>query len=248
MIFKSSSVLTILSTSVLLTIPVVAQAKDIENYEDYQLYCSPQAYQYNVQSPDCDKFRNIFKDRERELNRQQLPSENATEKQNNRRHKTGISGYTGATLGLFFPDREGLNNGLGGSIYGGVKFNKNFATDIELGILGGDTDSNNVNYGVWGLFINPRFILPLENKLNSASLFLSPGIGISQASESLELSNSDITIILADKARFTWQIKGGVSFPISRKFDLLGQLRYASQTEDDTVDFFGTEIGFNFKF
>ena len=246
MIFKSSRIFTILSTSVLLTIPVAAQAKEIESYEDYQLYCSPQAYQYNVQSPDCDRFESIFEDRERELNRQQQPDQRNIEQENRREKQEGISGYAGTTLGLFFPDSEGLNTGFGGNIYGGAKFNDNFATDIEFAILGGGTDLNNVNYGVWALFINPRFILPIEDKPDSASFFISPGIGISQAFVSASDSNTTVTV--SEDARFTWQIKGGASFPISRKFDLFGQLRYASQTEDDTVDFFGTEIGLNFNF
>jgi hypothetical protein len=98
-----------------------------------------------------------------------------------------------------------------------------------------------VAYGVAAIFINPRFILPFEDRPNSASLFVSPGIGISQ----LGIGDSDITIM--DDARFTWQIKSGISFPVSHKVELFGQLRYVSQAEEFTVDFFGTEIGVNLK-
>ncbi|MGF1590354.1 MAG: hypothetical protein ACFCU7_14130 [Pleurocapsa sp.] len=78
-------------------------------------------------------------------------------------------------------------------------------------------------------------------------MYISPGIGISQAI-SVDNILENIYVVYVDDSRFTWQIKGGVSFPISRKFDLFGQLRYASQSADNTVDFFGTEIGVDFQF
>jgi hypothetical protein len=37
----------------------------------------------------------------------------------------------------------------------------------------------------------------------------------------------------------------GIFFPDT---DVLGQVRYARQFEENTVDFFGTEIGLNYKF
>ena len=90
------------------------------------------------------------------------------------------------------------------------------------------------------------------------ALFLSPGVGVSQLSSSLEDEiDSDIegdnddfdrTTIIEDDARFTWQIKGGVSIPVSSKFSIIPQVRYASQTGDNAVDYFGTEIGVKFDF
>jgi hypothetical protein len=50
----------------LLIMPNMAQAKDIENYEDYRLYCGAAAYQYGVQSSDCDKFKSTYGEIERQ--------------------------------------------------------------------------------------------------------------------------------------------------------------------------------------
>ncbi len=89
-------------------------------------------------------------------------------------------------------------------------------------------------------------VYAFENKPNSSSLYISPGspgIGISEA-----IYGHNILESYSDGVHFTWQIKGGLSFPISRKFDLFGQLRYANQTGDSGVDFFGTEIGVDFQF
>ena len=163
----------------------------------------------------------------------------------------------GGSLGLFFPDTDlslfdintgletdsiDINTGFGVSFYGGAKFNKYFATDIEIALLGGGTDLSDTNYGVFAAFINPRFIIPLTERNNGVSLFLSPGIGISQAS----IGDSDV--IFLDDSRFTWQAKAGVSLPVSKRLSTFGQVRYASQTEEDTINFFGTEIGLNFEF
>ena len=225
--------------------PSIAQAKDIESYEDYRDYCSPAAYQYGIQSSDCDKFKDIYEERYRqELNQQQPQRRNTESKKNddNDKNEYGISGYVGTTLGLFFPNDDSVNTGFGGNLYVGAKFNPYFGTDLETLSGLGSTDFGD-NYWFWGLFLNPRLIIPLENKPNSSSLYISPGIGISEA-----IHGDDIFELYSDGVHFTWQIKGGLSFPISRKFDLFGQLRYANQTGDNAVDFFGTEIGVDFQF
>ena len=82
------------------------------------------------------------------------------------------------------------------------------------------------------------------------ALFLSPGLGISQLTSTVEdeVDDFDRTTFVEDDLRFTWQIKGGVSVPVSSKFSILGQVRYASQTGDDAIDYVGTEVGVNFDF
>ncbi|MEL6788474.1 MAG: hypothetical protein AAFO76_13970 [Cyanobacteria bacterium J06607_15] len=47
---QKNIVVSLVAISGLLTIPQVAQAKNIESYEDYRDYCSPAAYQYGIQS------------------------------------------------------------------------------------------------------------------------------------------------------------------------------------------------------
>lgn len=36
--------------------PTTTYAQEINNYEDFQLYCSKGAFYYNAQSPDCEKY------------------------------------------------------------------------------------------------------------------------------------------------------------------------------------------------
>ncbi|MGL5794713.1 MAG: outer membrane beta-barrel protein [Waterburya sp.] len=238
---------TTIAISTSLMISGIAQAEKIESYEDYKLYCGYGAYQYNVQSPDCDKFKSSFEERYQQ--EQSQPVKKDTQDNTSTQQKSsndGIKGYLGVTTGLFFPDEEFLNTGLGVSLYSGAKFNKYFATDIEVGLLGGGTEVSEFDYEVFAAFINPRFIFPLTDKENSASVYLSPGIGLS--SLGITISENDEEITLTDETRFTWQIKTGISLPVSKRFSTFGQIRYASQAQDSTVDFWGTEIGLNFEF
>ena len=227
--------------------PNMAQAKDIESYQDYQDYCSPAAYQYGIQSPDCDRYKSIYEDR----NIQELtPTTEGelTEKSADKKvSQDNVHGYIGATIGGFFPDggsfAADLNTGLGISLYGGVKFNRYIATDIEIAALAGTIDDSDIDYGVAALFINPKFMLPLDDRDRGAFLFLSPGIGVSEANTNFDID--DLEVAVFDDSRFTWQIKAGISLPVSKRLSTFGQVRYASQTEEDTVNFFGTEIGLN---
>ena len=120
-----------------------------------------------------------------------------------------------------------------------------FAGDIDS-----DLDVDDENYTVTSVFLNPRFMLPLNDKDNSWDLFLSPGIGFSTLISRVEdeVGDFDSTTTIEDDTRFAWQVKGGTSVPISSKFSILGQLRYASQTGDDAIDYFGTEVGVEFDF
>lgn len=225
--------------------PNMAQAKDIESYQDYQDYCSPAAYQYGIQSPDCDRYKSIYEDKNiQELT--PITEDNSTETLTKKRvRQDNVHGYIGATIGAFFPNEgfytDDLDTGLGISLYGGVKFNRYIATDIEIAALAGATDDSDINYGVAALFINSKFMLPLDDRDRGAFLFLSPGIGVSEAN----INFDDLQIAVFDDSRFTWQVKAGISLPVSKRLSTFGQVRYASQTEEDTVDFFGTEIGLN---
>ena len=245
MLFKNSCLASIIAISGLLTAPNIALAKDIESYQDYQDYCSPAAYQYGIQSPDCDRYRSIYENRsQQELEQRQIRRRDTKIRNRTRENQSskGTTGYLGATIGAFFPDADALDTGFGISLYGGAKFNQYFATDLEIDLLGGGTEISGIAYGVFAAFINPKFIFPFDKQENSASVYFSPGIGIS----ALGVGDGDVTV--NDDTRLTWQAKAGISVPVSRKLDILGQVRYASQFEEDTVDFFGTEIGLNFEF
>lgn len=195
-------------------------------------------------------------------NKDSIPRERRTRK---KQKSGGISGYVGATLGVFFPDFDedsdifsgsdtDIKDGSGGSLFAGIKFNRYLATDLEFVAFAGDIDSDldvdDENYTVTSIFLNPRFILPLNNKDNSLDLFISPGIGFSTLISNVEdeIGDFDRTTSIEDETRFAWQLKGGASIPISSKLSILGQLRYASQTGDDAIDYFATEVGVEFDF
>ena len=224
--------------------PSIAQAKDIESYEDYRDYCSPAAYQYGIQSSDCGKFKSIYEERDRQEQNSQPMRRNTEIQKSTQRDSSDndVKGYIGTSIGLFFPDTDVLNTGFGVSLYGGAKFNQYIATDIEIDLLGGGTIESDVAYGVFAAFINPRFIYPFSDEEKSASVYFSPGIGIS----AIGVGDGDVTV--TDDTRLTWQAKIGISVPVSKRLSTFGQLRYASQFEEDTLDFFGTEIGLNFEF
>ena len=85
-------------------------------------------------------------------------------------------------------------------------------------------------------------MLPFTEKENPSYLYLSPGVGASRAS--VDISN----ITIEDSTRFTWQTKLGLSLPIDDRYTSFAQVRYASQTADNTVDFFSSEVGFTFEY
>ncbi|MDJ0688206.1 MAG: outer membrane beta-barrel protein [Xenococcaceae cyanobacterium MO_188.B32] len=275
----------------LLGISDTVKAKSIDSYEDYKIYCSPQAYHYNLESSECTNYKNIYEQELREeLNQQQeLNYDERNNRRQNVRQANKIKGYAGISLGAFFPDdlddfftgledflgvedpNLDLDTGFGGTIFLGAKFNKNFGADIEFSLLGGGTEIENlefnlleggtvtedVNYSVWGLFINPRFILPLADRDNSVSIFISPGIGISKAKLNLDIPDElaeengveeGLSISLEDDISFTWQIKLGLSLPINNKYNGFAQVRYVNPTGENTVDFFSTEAGLAINF
>ena len=237
------------------------QAQEIRTLQDYLNNCIPENEDEDLPE-ECDRLketRDLEEDEGFPRRERRSPEEAAEPEKSG-----GISGYAGIVLGVYFPDIdedraffEGndveTDTGIGSSLFGGIKFNRYLGIDLELGAFTGDVDSDldeDENYTFGGLFLNPRFTLPLSDKKNSLGLFLSPGLGISQLATSIEdeVDDFDRTTIIEDESRFTWQIKGGISVPVSRKLSVLGQLRYTSQTGDNAIDYFGTELGAKFDF
>jgi len=226
-----------------LGIPNLALAKEIENYEDYKLYCSDAAYQYDVASPNCDILQPLYKEQiQQDLNQQ-------SEKKSIFRRNTrpnNIEGYAGISLGAFFPDDEIGNTGFGGSVFAGAKWNQYIGTDLEFIYLFGGTEFDSLDYSVLGVSLNPRFFIPLSNNDlgDTATIFISPGLGFS----TLEVNVDDLGISFEDETRLTWQIKAGLSVPFQKKFKGFFQVRYADQFEENTTSFFGTEVGVSVDF
>lgn len=234
------------------------EAQSIRTLKDYVNNCIPEKEDQEV-SAECDRIKEANQTPEQDEANDSRQEQQASEKESR-----GIKGYAGATLGVFFPDTDessavfpgndtDVNTGLGSSIYGGIRFSRYLATDIEFSAFGGDIDSDideDEDYVIFSLFLNPRFTLPLTSRKNSVALYLSPGIGVSQLASSLEdeVEDFDRITIIEDDTRFTWQVKTGVSIPVSSKFSVLAQFRYASQTGDDAIDYIGAELGANFDF
>lgn len=247
------------------------QAQEIRTLQDYLNNCIPEDEDESESLPEeCDRLRDAHESRPEAT---ESPRETRKRKPQEIAEKSrGISGYAGVVLGVYFPDLdedrpifEGNNvetdTGFGTSIFAGINFNRYLGTDLEINVLAGNVDSDldeDETYTMGGLFLNPRFTLPLNEQNNSLALYISPGIGVSQLSSSVEdeidvvedndSEELDRTTIIEEESRFTWQIKGGVSIPVTSKLSIIPQLRYTSQTGDNGVDYFGTEVGVKFDF
>ena len=326
MLFKNNFIAATIAVSGLIATSQTVQAQEIDSYEDYRLYCSPAAYQYNVQSTDCDRYKNVYENRlQQELEEKQIRRRTVKE-QSDSNQNDRVRGYAGGSLGAFFPTEDveliefdedeiienfiesefglsveefesefglsveefesefgneiieselglsglgisanqfreiatiDLNTGFGGSLFAGAKFDKNFATDLEFMLATGGTELDEVSYFQWGIFLNPKFILPLSKKSNSVALFLSPGIGISKGKISYDLTDADaraldteegLSISLEDDLSFAWQAKLGLSVPFSKRYSGFTQVRYVNPTGENTIDLFSTELGFLVEF
>ena len=242
MLLKQSSIsTTIITISTLLVTSTVAQAKEIKNHDDLRSYCSQAVSQYNIKDLDCNNSTTVLKLENNVLSAKR-DAFTLVRRQTRRTSKSyGVKGYIGISPGLFFPNLD-LNTGFGGGIYGGIRFNKNFAADIELNAFGGEVEDSILTYGVFAGFINPRFIFPFSEREKSLAIYISPGIGFSGIGA---VSQEDIA---AARTHFAWQVKSGIAFPFSSKLSGFGQVKYINQTGDSTVDFLGTELGLNFEF
>ena len=242
---KLDAKITVLTTIFSIFPGLIAQAQEINSVEDYQFYCSSAAYYYDVESPECEKYKPVY-----EQQRQQESNDvNSSPTRDNKETTSStqqVRGYMGASLGAFFPDEELADTGFGGSIFLGANFNQYISLELEAGLLGGGTELDIADYSVWALFINPRFNLPLDANSQDAkvSLFVSPGIGISQA----EIDIDEFDLEVEDETRFTIQVKAGIEYDISRNNSLFLQGRYVTQTAENTIDFFSVEAGTKFTF
>lgn len=281
MAVKNGFVVTSVATSFMFCLPSQVQAQKINSYEDYQLDCSPKAYQSDVQSPYCRQDEGLDPNRfPPELSPQEIRRRDSPPESNRARPANRVKAYVGGSLGVFFPTNESenlrtvidfvlgtndfvdnlapdLEPGFGGSLFAGVKLNQNWATDLEFTLLGGDTEIEDTSYSQWGIFLNPRFILPLSHQQNSVAIFLSPGIGISKGKVSYDLPDSvaqflgieeNLGLSLEDAPSLAWQIKLGLDFPFEGRYKGFAQVRYVNPTGSNTIDLVSTELGFAVEF
>ena len=175
--------------------------------------------------------------------------------------------YAGGTLGVFFvSELDGIeiieedldidaidpDTGFGGSLYAGYRLSHILGADIEGYIFGGGAEPEDSNFSSAGLFINPRFFLPLgSNSLKAPYAFASPGVGI------VGIGFGDEIDDIADEpdSSFAFQIKAGAGLPLSESFDIIGQIRYVNALgiyeeedgDDGNFSTVGLEVGLNLK-
>lgn len=181
--------------------------------------------------------------------------------------------YLGGTVGLFLPsdvdtiefDNEDFSfdsidsdNGIGGSIYAGYRFNNFLSADLELLAFTGNAEPFDSDYTAVGFFLNPRYTLPIGGNPNaSLYVFASPGIGIAgvgfgdEIEDRIDEDNLNTGVAI--------QLKAGAGLPLSESIDIFGQARYFNafkvyeistadgNEEEDGFSSFSLEAGVNFK-
>ncbi|MCC0178674.1 outer membrane beta-barrel protein [Waterburya agarophytonicola K14] len=184
----------------------------------------------------------------------------------------------GEIPGIEFSNPE-YNTAFLGSLFGGIKFTKSLSADLEflLGLGGVDSDSledsfnelatvggiegsleTDGDFSAFALYVNPRFELPLSQKGNF-SLYVSPGIGISQTNVNFEavsdfdgLGDQNLNVNQdASSTGITFQVKGGASIAFSDTLGVFAQVRYTTLPTDDgfdSINLFGADAGLKFNF
>lgn len=225
----------------------------------------------------CSEFKidqtNILADRKNEnLKQTQLVADSSSGRIRRERREDLKKIYLGGTVGLFLPsdvneiqfnnddfnfDSIDSDNGLGGSIYAGYKFNSFLSADLEVLVFGGNAEPFDSDYTAAGVFLNPRYTLPLTGNPNAGLyIFASPGIGVAGVGFGDEIEDR-----IAEDSLNTGvaiQLKAGAGLPLSETIDIVGQARYfnafkvyeisnADGSEEEGFSSFSLEAGVNFK-
>lgn len=157
---------------------------------------------------------------------------------------------TGTTVPLIAPD---YTTNFEGSIFGGIKFTKNIAADLEfLVALGGISDDleNSINDGLvaiipgfadsgftaevdgdfsaFAFYLNPRFELPVGEN-GKFSLYASPGIGLAQ-------TNVNVTADVVAEGEETIAVQDQDASNTGISFQIKGGANYLIS---DTTSIFG---------
>ncbi|MDJ0589156.1 MAG: outer membrane beta-barrel protein [Pleurocapsa sp. MO_226.B13] len=210
---------TTLAAAVVLGLSQGAKADDTKTYETLQVSCNP--FASNKIDAQCSSNLDIKPEAEQIAQRR------------GRRRKSRVQGYyAGFGLGVGFPSGEidfgdieeiefddpEYDTAFIGNIFGGIKFTKNLAADLEFFLALGGVDSDSLDdafnqlvasvgaeggletdgdFSAFALYINPRFELPLSSN-GKFNVYVSPGIGISQTNVNFE-AQSDIVDFVDDE-------------------------------------------------
>ena len=244
--------------AVLLSLGIPFAAKAQSKSPDYQVSCQDQCDSLNV-SQDNTSVQIADSYEQGQIPRRE-------------RYSSGNQSltkriYAGGTLGVFFvSELDGIeiieqdldidaidpNTGFGGSLYAGYRLSHILGADIEGYIFGGGAEPEDSNFSSAGLFVNPRFFLPLgSNSLKAPYVFASPGVGIVGIGFGDEIDD----IVEEPDSSFAFQLKAGGGLPLSESFDIIGQIRYVNALgiyseedgDDGNLSTVGLEVGLNFK-
>jgi opacity protein-like surface antigen len=273
-IFKNVSIAAILVFGLAET----AKADQTNNYQDLYVACDPAINQ--ASDLNCS-----FNPQPTEI--KQGDDTEIAQGTRGRRRKSKVDGYYGGFSGgigfaggsaateeeeasfstLGAGDTGEYTNSFDGSLFGGIKFNKNISADLEFFLaLGGlETESfqnllddrevaGNVegDFSAFALYASPRFELPITGD-DKLSLYVSPGIGLSQANVNLTIEGSDGFDDDTDESQtgISFQVKGGAEYQISDTIDIFAQARFNTLPtgEDlDSIKIFGIDGGLKFNF
>ena len=245
----------ILATLFSLGLPLAAKAES-QNHNFERISCDARCNDFSVVQHDTAPTVADSYDLGQERTRSYRGNESLTKRI-----------YAGGTLGIFFvSELDGIeiieedldidaidpNTGFGGSIYAGYRFSHILGADIEGYVFGGGAEPEDSNFSSAGVFINPRFFLPLgSNSLKAPYVFASPGVGLTGIGFGDEIED----IVEEPDSSFAFQLKAGGGLPLSESFDIIAQIRYVNALgiyeeadgDDGNLSTVGLEVGLNFK-
>lgn len=155
-----------------------------------------------------------------------------------------LTGYGGIGGGFFFPteDDDTLDNAFGGSLFIGDQVDDNLGLELEFVVFGGDTEANDEDYTLYGLFANSRIIAPLGGGRRARIIFyFAPGLGFVDG-------ETDAAGLGIEDTEFALQGKLGLDFKLSRSVGVFIQGRYILVTSEGSPDFISPEAGVQLRF
>ena len=211
---------TTLAMAVAFGFSLSAKAEDIKTYETLQIPCNHSARDsINIQ---CNSNSSV-----------ESESKTIAQTRRGRRRKSKVQNYYGGfSLGVGFPSGEitlpseeteiEFSTGFAGSVFGGVKLNKNFGAELEFALGLGNADADDFNQSINDELDSIRelaasipdtvsvngdfeadadystFALYLSPRFDLPiserfGIFVSPGIGLSQTNVNYEV-DSDVSV------------------------------------------------------
>ena len=199
---------TLLATLIALAVTVPFEAK-AEEYDSYKVSC---------QAATCGDFDVSFKEESAEV-AQTRRTRTRSRSSSNRFLKDF---YVGGSAGLILTG-EALDLGFQGSVFGGSMYNDFVGGDVEFTFGFAGVEDIDETLTLLGIYLNPRFEYKFDN--SDLTVFASPGLGFIRFSG---VGDSD--------TEFDFQIKAGVSKPVSDKLDIFGQGRFQAEAETISVE------------